>query len=122
MKVEEQADKALRLTFGERLPDGGKVTALDIESIPKARAVLVDAAKNRQRLTYGELRRWADLPHAPHGLGHLLGVLSVHCARRGEPSLASLVVNGATFEVGDKFLGDPEAEREQVYAHWKGWA
>lgn len=38
--------------------------------------------------------------------------------RNDVPSLAALVVNKQTKQVGADFGGDPEAERAALYAHW----
>lgn len=72
-------------------------------------------------MTYAELHDHLDLPYAVNGMGRLLDLLSEDCIRRGEPSLAAIVVNASTGEVGDDFAGDPVAERSLVYAQRK-WA
>jgi hypothetical protein len=51
-------------------------------------------------------------------MGRLLDLLSVDCDRRGEPSLAAIVVNAVTGEIGDDFDGDAAAERRRLYANW----
>lgn len=40
------------------------------------------------------------------------------CRIRDEPSLAPLVVNGATREVGADYEGAPEADRQRLYDYW----
>lgn len=48
-------------------------------------------------------------------MGRLLDLLSEDCIRGGEPSLAAIVVNSTTGEVGIAF-GDPIRERALLYA------
>ncbi|GAA2725787.1 hypothetical protein CAE01nite_20810 [Cellulomonas aerilata] len=57
------------------------------------------------------------MPYLVHGMGRLLDLLSEDCFRRNEPSLASIVVNASTGEVGADFDGDASAERELVFDH-----
>lgn len=52
-------------------------------------------------------------------MGRLLDVISEDCHLRGEPSLAALVVNAGTGEVGGDYeWGDPVLERRRLYDYW----
>ena len=70
-------------------------------------------------MTYGQASTACEGAYIPQGLGPLLDVLSVDCDRRGEPSLAALVVRKDSFEVGDSFVGDAAASRADCYKHWQ---
>ena len=110
---------ALRLDRGEKLTVKGRtVTVTDTAYawLPVVRAHLVQVARARQVITYGELREELGLPYLVQGMGRLLDLLSEDCFRRDEPSLASLVVNASTGQVGSQFGGDAAAERELVHA------
>ena len=110
----------LLLREGEKVAVKGRlvtVTATAFECLPRVRARLVEAARAGETVTYGELREELGLPYLVQGMGRLLDLVSVDCARRGEPSLASMVVNASTGEVGADFDGDPAAERASVLAH-----
>lgn len=95
------------------------VRPADLESVARMRDYLVDAARARSTVTYGELVREADLPVPPKALGRLLVLLSEDCARRGEPTLASIVVTSATREVGDGYGPGAESDREDLYRYWR---
>ncbi|WP_156374214.1 hypothetical protein [Cellulomonas sp. Leaf334] len=113
----------LKLRKGEKISMKGRnitVTDTAFECLPRVRDRLVEAALARELVTYGELRQELELPYLVQGMGRLLDLLSEDCFRRNEPSLASIVVNASTGEVGDDFDGDPAAERERVFdrKHW----
>ena len=110
----------LMLRRGEKVVVNGRtrtVTDIAFGCLPRVRDRLVEAALARETVTYGELREELDLPYLVRAMGRFLDLLTEDCRRRGEPSLASLVVNASTGEVGDQFGGDPQAERASVYAH-----
>ncbi|GAB3928593.1 hypothetical protein GCM10029976_026680 [Kribbella albertanoniae] len=112
----------LTLRVGEKLfiKEGRvSVTTLDAHWLPRIRGRLIEVAANGETITYGTLKQQLGLPHPPNGLGRLLDLLSVDCERRGEPSLASLVVNSGTGEVGHDFDGEPMSERGDVYRQWR---
>lgn len=112
---------SLLLKQGERLEVKGRtvrVTQLDADVGPRVRDYLIEVARRRQVITYGELRAATNLPHIVNGIGRLLDVLSEDCKRRGEPSLAPVVVNAATNEVGSQYAGHPSADRDDLYAFW----
>lgn len=90
--------------------DGGTVAAI--------RAYLIDAARHRATVTYGELVRELDLPVPARRLGPLLALVSQDCERRGEPTLASLVVTKATGEVGVGYGPGAPEDRQAAFAYW----
>ncbi|MBB6568183.1 hypothetical protein HPO96_03100 [Kribbella sandramycini] len=78
-----------------------RVTPLDVDCVPRVREYLIGLARRGETVAYGGLKRELGLPHALNGLGRLLDLVAVDCRRRGEPSLAVLVVNAVTQEVGE---------------------
>lgn len=120
----DDALMGLMLRPGERVATGHRtvtVTPTAFACLPRVRDRLVEAAEARETVTYGELREELGLPYLVQGMGRLLDLVSVDCARRGEPSLASLVVNASTGEVGGDPDGGSVAERARAFAH-RGWA
>lgn len=112
----------LRLERDEKVTVRGTsvtVTERAYAALPRLRAHLVVLAEQGGTTTYGALVRDLDLPYRPIGVGRLLDLLSVDCARRGEPDLAALVVSGATGEVGSSFPGDGPAVRDELRRHWR---
>ena len=110
---------SVSLSLGEWFEVKGRrirVTPMALQHLPSIRDELIDVARAGQTITYGELKERLNLPWAVNGLGRALDLLSVDCERRGEPSLAALVVTQGTGEVGSDFDGDPVAERAAVYA------
>lgn len=110
----------LTLRLGERLVIKGRtvtVTETAHACLPRVRAHLVEVASAGETITYGELRQELSLPYLVQGMGRLLDLVSEDCFRRGEPSLASVVVNAGTGEVGSDFEGDAARERTAAYAH-----
>jgi hypothetical protein len=108
----------LMLRRGEKISMKGRtvtVTDTAFECLPRVRDRLIEAALARETVTYGELREELRLPYLVQGMGRLLDLLSEDCFRRNEPSLASIVVNASTGEVGDDFDGDARTERELVF-------
>ncbi|MBD8061048.1 hypothetical protein [Oceanitalea stevensii] len=115
---------SLMLRKGEKVPMKGRtvtVTATAFDCLPRVRDRLIEAARTRETMTYGELRNELALPYLTQGMGWLLDLVSEDCFRRGEPSLASLVVNASTGEVGSDFDGDAPSERDLVFAH-RNWS
>lgn len=108
---------SLKLRTGETFDFKGRritVTELAAETVPGIRDHLVDLARAGRTTTYGELKNALALPYSVNGLGRPLDLLSIDCGRRGEPSLAALVVNASTGEVGSDFDGDPVAARNDI--------
>jgi hypothetical protein len=99
-----------------------RVTENMIEALVRLRPALIVVAKRRSTLTYGEAETVIDgLIKMGHGVadgGRLLDLITVDCERRREPSLAALVVRSDTGEVGDGFVGDAGAGREDCYRYW----
>jgi hypothetical protein len=113
----------LMLRRGERLVVKGRtvtVTPTAAEWLPRVRDRLVEAAHAGETVTYGELREEVGLPYLVQGMGRLLDLLTEDCSRRGEPSLASLVVNASTGEVGDDVGGASARERARAFRHRYG--
>lgn len=111
----------LMLAAGDKFEMKGRtITVTQVQALvgPRTRDVLIEVARRGERVTYGDLKARADLTHAPNGMGRLLDVLSEDCRLRNEPSLAPLVVNAETNEVGDDYEGDPTADRAAVYDYW----
>ena len=115
----------LKVREGERLVlafRGGsvvRVTPRMYEAVARARDELIEVAAAGGTMTYGELARAIEGAYLPRGMGRMLDVLSEDCFRRGEPSLASLVVQKDSGEVGSAFVGQAQAERERCYAYWR---
>jgi hypothetical protein len=112
----------LMLRVGDKVPMKGRnitVTPKAAEWLPRIRAQLIEVAQAGGTITYGGLKADVGMPHPTNGLGRLLDLLSEDCFRRKEPSLASLVVNGSTGEVGSDFDGDAATERVLVYKRWR---
>ena len=122
MQMTPTGGPGLHLNLGEKVPIKQStltVTETDVAVLPRLRDYLMGVARARGTVTYTEVKVDLELPHAVNGLGRLLDLLSVECVdRRGEPSLAALVVAQDTGEVGADFEGDPVATRDEVYAHW----
>lgn len=111
----------LMLRAGDRFDMKGRtvtVTQMQAEVGQRVRDELIDVAKHGQTITYGDLRVAANLTHPPNGMGRLLDVISEDCRIRGEPSLAPLVVNATTREVGADYEGTPEVDRQRLYDYW----
>lgn len=111
----------LMLKLGEKVTIKGRthnVSETAVECLPRVRDHLIECARARRTITYGELVSEVELTYRPQGLGWLMNLLSVDCQRRDEPSLAALVVRDDTGEVGHDFEGDAEAERDRLFAYW----
>jgi len=110
---------ALAIREGDRFVVKGRtctVTGTAMACLPRVRAYLIALARTGETVSYSKLRRDLALPYAVNGLGWLLDVLTEDCRRRGEPSLAALVVTAVSGEVGDQYPGEPTKERAAVYA------
>jgi hypothetical protein len=91
------------------------------EAVARLRSATIVAALRRSTLTYMEAERAIDLLYPARGLGAALDLLSYDCIKRGEPSLAALVVRKDSGEVGHGFIGGAAAaaaEREKCYGSW----
>ena len=94
------------------------VTPRDVESVIAMRRLLITEARAGSTITYGEVVRTLDLPVAPKGLGRLLVLLSEDCARRGEPTLAAIVVTQSTGEVGHGYGPEARDDRRELLGYW----
>lgn len=95
-----------------------RVTSHMHEALSRMRAALIATAQAGATTSYGSLMEATGKPYLPQGLGRVLDVLTVECARRGEPSLAALVVRRAEREVGDGYTGDARVERSACWRYW----
>ena len=103
------------------------VTLTDVQLASAYYPILVDLAKHKHCLTYGELveRAKAEYPDRPvvHkaiavSTGRRLDVVRMFTAERDLPDLTSLVINKGSGECGSGFTKhfDPVATRETVFA------
>lgn len=90
----------------------------DVDHVVSMRALLIEEAQAGTTITYGEVVRDLRLPVPPKGLGRLLVLLSEDCERRGEPSLAALVVRQSTGEVGSGYGPQAPADRRELIDFW----
>lgn len=95
------------------------VNERDLRHVAAMREHLVDVAWAGEKSTYAELVEAAQLPYPARGLGRLLALLSEDCGRRGEPSLACLVVTKESNEVGSGYGTGALEERQRLYAYWR---
>lgn len=96
------------------------VSPADVDHVVAMRALLVDEARAGTTITYGEVVRSLHLPVPPKALGRLLVLLSEDCERRGEPTLAALVVQQSTGEVGDGYGPQASDDRRELIEFWRG--
>jgi hypothetical protein len=97
-----------------------RVTARRLQALDLLRPALIDAARERRTVTYGEAAEMAGGLYLPRGMGALLDVLAIDCERRGEPRLDSLVVTRGTGEVGEGFDGHAARDRQACWQFWPG--
>ncbi|QPL06281.1 MULTISPECIES: hypothetical protein [Actinomyces] len=113
----------LAIVVGERYQVGRRQHTLTPRlalATARARSALIEAARERDVLTYGELSEAIGGLVLPRHMGPLLHMLAHDCAARGEPGLAALVVSAATGEVGTPDAGWAPPQRQTVWAHWAG--
>lgn len=103
------------------------VTLTDVQLASCYYPILVDIAKHKHCLTYGELvdRAKAEYPDRPVvqkaiavSTGRRLDVVRMFTAERELPDLTSLVINKGSGECGTGFTNhfDPQAARDKVFA------
>lgn len=112
---------AVLLSAGETIETERRrlhVSAADVDCVARMRPFLIEEARARATVTYGELVATLRLPCAPKGLGRLLVLLSEDCYRRGEPTLASIVVTQSTGEVGRGYGSGAKDDRAELYDFW----
>jgi len=121
---EPAATAALHLRRGEWVarPRGGRasVTLHRWERLPLLREALIAAARDGRTLTYAGASAASDGIALAQGMGAVLDLVGVDCERRGEPNLASLVVDSTTHEVGAGFSQDAAVERSACFERWGG--
>ena len=102
-----------------------RVTHNDIQLATVYYPILIDLAKHKHCLTYGELvdkakKLHPDLAYVknaiPVSTGRKLDVIRIYTKERDLPDLSSLIINKNTGEVGSGFPSDPDATREKVFA------
>ena len=103
----------------------GEVTLIDVRLASAFYPILVELAKHKHCLTYGELIERAkelhpdkaDVQNAiPVGIGRRLEVVKYFTEQHCYPDLTSLIIGKGSGEVGEGFRGDPNRVREEVYA------
>src|SRR4051794_24780498 len=94
-----------------------KVTDRLYEAVLRMRSALIVAAKRRSTLTYSEVAAAIDNLFSQRNLTKALDLLAYDCVKRGEPSLASLVVTKLDGETSTGYVGNPGPVRENCYAH-----
>jgi hypothetical protein len=108
------------------------VTLTDIELASAYYPILINLAKKKQTVSYGELVNLAknDNPDKagvqnaiPVSTGRRLEVVRKFTTQKNLPDITALVVNGNAGECGDNYLAhfDAEAIREEIYEYdWEG--
>lgn len=98
------------------------VTEERLMTVALARAAVAAVAITGQTITYGELATALDDRFSYRNPGVILDLLSLDCIRRGEPSLAALVVQASSRRPGDGYVhGDVPIEeyQRQVQEFWQ---
>jgi hypothetical protein len=98
------------------------ITLTDVQLASAYYPILIDLAKKKQRITYGELVAKAKRMYPTTSTGRRLDVIRIFTAERELPDITSLVINKDTGECGVDFTKhfDPVATRKKVYAF--GWS
>jgi hypothetical protein len=108
------------------------VTLTDIELASAYYPILIDLAKKKQTVSYGELVNLAKNKNPdkavvrnaiPVSAGRRLEVVRLFTTQKCLPDITALVVNGNAGECGDSYLAhfDAEAIREDIYEYdWEG--
>jgi len=103
------------------------ITLTDVQLASAYYPILIDLAKKKQRITYGELvakakRMYPTRKEVQNAIatsaGRKLDVIRIFTAERKLPDLTSLVISKTTGECGEDFTKhfDPVATREKVFA------
>lgn len=110
------------------------ITLNDVQLAAVYYPILVDLAKHKHCLTYGELVDLAKEQHPnidyvqnaiPVSTGRKLDVVRIFTRERELPDVTSLIINKVEGECGARFTEhfDPKSTREEVYAYnWSGVA
>ena len=121
--AEDVGGLGLALVVGERYQVGRRQHTLTPRlalATARARSALIEAARHRDVLTYGELSQAIGGLVLPRHMGPLLHMLEHDCAERDEPGLAALVVSAVTGEVGTPDARWAPPQRRAVWAYWVG--
>lgn len=121
--AEDVEGLGLALVVGERYQVGRRQHTLTPRlalATARARSALIEAARHRDVLTYGELSQAIGGLVLPRHMGPLLHMLEHDCAERDEPGLAALVVSAATGEVSTPDARWAPPQRQAVWAYWAG--
>lgn len=95
-----------------------RVTPNMFQALALLRPFLIEVARRGATTTYAEASDATGSAYLPRGLGPTLDVLTIDCSRRGEPSLAPLVVSKGKGEVGSAYGWGADEDRRQCYEHW----
>lgn len=121
--AEDVEGLGLALVVGERYQVGRRQYTLTPRlalATARARSALIEAARHRDVLTYGELSQAIGGLVLPRHMGPLLHMLEHDCAERDEPGLAALVVSAVTGEVSTPDARWAPPQRRAVWAYWAG--
>jgi hypothetical protein len=91
------------------------ITLTDVQLASAYYPILIDLAKKKQRITYGELVAKAKRMYPTTSTGRRLDVIRIFTAERELPDITSLVINKDTGECGVDFTKyfDPVATRKK---------
>ncbi len=104
------------------------ITLNDVQLAASYYPMLVDLAKHKHCLTYGELvdrakNMYPELKHVQNAIavstGRKLHVVRIFTSERGLPDVTSLIINKGQGECGVGFTDhfDPQSSREEVYSY-----
>jgi hypothetical protein len=108
------------------------ITLNDVQLASAYYPILIDLAKNKKRMTYGELVNKAkaiypDIEYVQNAIavstGRKLDVVRIFTSERDLPDVTSLIINKNQGECGTGFTNhfNPENARSEVYAYdWSG--
>lgn len=108
------------------VPDGWRTGAASEtfqEKLPSVRNWLIDVARTKEKVTYGDVMNRFGLTFFP--LRNAMSRLGHDCIKQGEPVITALIVDKDTGRcsegLAEEFgVADDEAERERCYAYWAG--
>ncbi len=104
------------------------ITLNDVQLAAVYYPILINAAKHKHCITYGELvekakKEHPDKPAVQNAIatsaGRKLDVVSLFTSERALPNVTSLVISKQNGECGSRFIEshDPEKERDRVYQY-----
>jgi hypothetical protein len=77
--------------------------------------LLIERAELKQMITYGEAA--VKVGGIARGMGAFLRPIQTYCRDVGLPNLSVLVVRAADRKQSAGFVGDPEREKQRVFAY-----